>query len=296
MCVQENTSLEDTLALMDKHGIQSMPVLKQDDQKMVVGIINTMDILTRVVFDKILQSDDVKSEDLTQHQATQNKMLKELTVADAAGTSLESKTTWSYKYADDLDKLLNVMSSGVHRVLVTKAEFDTEDADPLKHLGFISQRDVLRHLMSTKHKRTVKVLAQPVSSVAKEGVLFVKDSATALTAFRRMVLENELSAMPIVNESSKLVDTISASDIRKVRGDHVPDLLLPVGEFMEKAKTRSPGSSYQIKCSASTTVGQALTMLLASKVHRAWVCDEEGKPVGAISFTDILKAIFLAED
>jgi CBS domain-containing protein len=263
----------------------------------VVGIINTFDILTRVVFDKLFQDEGVKTEQLAKRQAEIATLLKKLDVSSASGISLESKSTWSYKHDDDLDKLLNVMSSGVHRVLVTQPEYDNPAVcDPAKHLGLISQRDVLRFLVDKKEKKMMKILSKPVREIAKSGVLYVNESATALKTFRRMVLENELSALPIVNEQGKLVDTVSSSDIRKVRNEHLSELLLPVGEFMKKAKLRSKGSSYQIKCRPDQTINEVLTMLLASKVHRAWVCDEEDKPTGALGFTDILKAVYLSDE
>eukprot|EP00808_Paulinella_micropora_P002638 g38115.t1 len=293
MC-KSDTTLEDALALLDHYNIQSCPFEDAKHPKKILGVINVVDILTRIVFDKLFAKEDIKAGDLTNVMKKQGNLLKSLTVTDARGLSLEGKRTWVLAHGDDLTKALNYMASGVHRVLVALPKYSDPNAKLEESLGYISQKDVIRFLVKEKDECTMAVLNRPVSAVAKDGVMFVKTGTTALKTFQKMLLENEMSALPIVDQDGKIVDTVSVSDVRNLRGAKVGNLLMPIEEFMKQAAIdRLPDLRNMVKCKPTDKVEHVLSMLLHSKVHRAWVVDDDDKPVGAIGFTDIFRAIFL---
>eukprot|EP00457_Paulinella_chromatophora_P005108 gb/GEZN01005122.1/.p1 GENE.gb/GEZN01005122.1/~~gb/GEZN01005122.1/.p1 ORF type:complete len:349 (+),score=65.78 gb/GEZN01005122.1/:32-1078(+) len=302
--VASTASLEEALALMDKNNVQSLPIVGKD--KKVIGVINTIDILTRVVFDKAFSKDDVKTADLLEIAKANSDLMKRIEVSDAMGLSLESKTTWLLKSSDKLNKLLNVMCSGVHRVLVVESD-DTEEeegeegeqkqlsADPQKGLRFISQRDLCRFLAThfKKHKATEAVLKLKVKEVAnKQGVVCVMRGKRVLDTFKAMLLNNEMNALPIVDEHNKLLDTVSVSDVRQLRADNLDCLLLPIEDYVSQSSHRESQARYNVTCKQGDVVAAVLSSILASRVHRAWVVDDKNEPIASFSFTDLLKAIF----
>eukprot|EP00808_Paulinella_micropora_P009651 g24237.t1 len=295
--VPSDLSLAETLALLDKHNIQSCPVMHTTQPNKVVGAINVIDILTRVVFDKVFSEDGVSLTDLAKEHGD---LLKKLTVADARGLSLEGRKTCVVRYNDSLLVLMTAMCCGVHRVLVERAPYDTPEKKNMELFkGYLSQADLLRFLVDKKDPNTMTVLDKPVSEVAKSKVLFVRQGTTAVTTFRKMMQENEMSALPIVDHDGVLCDTVSVSDIKKLHGEHVEHLNLPIEDFVKLTGSRADKTKrFNVKCKRTDKktdkVGQVLALLLGSKVHRAWVCDDNNKPVGALAFTDILRAIFFS--
>lgn len=298
--VPRDGTFADALSLMNQYNVQSLPVVDPKQQHKVIGIVSVLDILTRVVFDAVFAAEGptLTTDALLKLAKEKEDLLTTLTVDKAMGVSEESKTTWKLKSTDDLSQLLNLMSSGVHRCLVTLPKYgDEAEDDNSSFLNYISQRDVLRHLATADRKtEAVKaVLGHHVKGIQHEGVTCVQRGSRALGTFKRMVLENELSAMPIVDKDGKLVDTVSASDIRKLQLKHLQDLLVPIEDFVSSPTSgaRVKSERHHVTCTEEDTVAAVLSHLLAARVHRAWVVNDDGLPTGTLSFTDIIRAIYL---
>ena len=146
----------------------------------------------------------------------------------------------------------------------------------------------------------------------------------ALVGFRRMQAAmsvsgsppgyNHISALPIVQPNNlKLVGTLSSTDIRVIDKDNLQLLLLPVTEYLERAllleteriekrqasdrasirHTRC-SSIFFVTCTADDTLRAVMKKMVDGEVHRAWMCDSEGRVNGVVTYSDAVRAIVTA--
>jgi len=113
----------------------------------------------------------------------------------------------------------------------------------------------------------------------------VDSSLTVLEVVQTMTSES-VSAVAVVDGTGKLVGNFSASDLRGLKFSDFPKLLETVGSTLS-AKSKEPKVVYQ-----SASFKTVIHTLADHKIHRVWQVDLEGKPVGVISITDILNAVY----
>jgi CBS domain-containing protein len=99
-------------------------------------------------------------------------------------------------------------------------------------------------------------------------IVSVNTHTRALFAFIQMHTQG-VSAVAVVDSQGILVGSISVSDLRSLTPTQLESLQLPVMEFLAQRHTNAP--STPISCSATATVGEAVELLAAARVHRVWV-------------------------
>lgn len=79
------------------------------------------------------------------------------------------------------------------------------------------------------------------------------------------------------------MDNISATDLRGLERDDIPNILEPVGQFfLSHGIKRKP----TISTTLDITFSEAMTLLVKNSIHRVWIVDGD-KPTGVVSLTDI---------
>jgi CBS domain-containing protein len=285
--VKASDSVEETLAVFKKNNILSAPV--QDKNGQYLGIINAVDLVTAIVFQPIFSEYDTDSKlqsisDATMKQIIQQKnaIFKEK-VADFLGVSDESKTLWVFNSQDSLNKLLDAFSVGVHRILVQRDQ---------KSVSFLSQTDILRFIRDfvSKDAKFSPVLKKSLKSLKLGGaqankLITITPSSTALTGFRTMLQHNEITSIPIVDESGKFLDTLTVSDFRGMTADSLKYTLVSVDRFLAQVR---PQKRAPVTVTLDDTLADAITRILDGGVHRLWVVEGD-RPVGVVSLTDIIR-------
>jgi CBS domain-containing protein len=97
----------------------------------------------------------------------------------------------------------------------------------------------------------------------------------------------QVSALAICNEAGQLVDNLSATDLRGLGRDDIPNILEPIGKFF---LTHGIMRKKTISTTLPTTLGKVLTLLVKNNVHRVWIVDADQHPIGVVSRTDICEA------
>lgn len=92
-----------------------------------------------------------------------------------------------------------------------------------------------------------------------------------------------------LDANDALVAEMSAADLRGLNPDRFQDLTRPVMVYL---KTSQGGLRRPLSCRAKFSLGQILSGVVRSHAHRSWLVDEEEKPVGCITLSDIL-SVFL---
>jgi len=187
-----------------------------------------------------------------------------------------------------------------HRVAVWDlgGGFDAQGDDAMRVTGVVSQTDLVRFLV--RHATDLGDLcALPLDAVglAMKRVVTLPASTTALQAFAAMAAAGVSAAGITSAVGGPLVANLSASDLRGITASGWGLLALPVTDFImqqnSKAAPDAHGSGAAISplhsVRPSSTLGDALAKFDARGVHHLWVLDDDHKPLGIITPTDVLK-------
>lgn len=289
------TPVEDVLNTLQELEIQSVAVYGPANgfigaggvelicgDRQYIGIVSVIDILAF----------SLKHEDYLKRK-----------VSEVIGSTNESLTLWSEDKHQPLYFAMEQFCKGVHHALV----YDSKDrCAPLKYL---SQRDIAAYLIadttSLPHLQTV--LSMPVESISTCPVTPVYLSTPLTDAIPMLT---EFSALPVVNEAGVVVSNLSASDFR---GKSIAELRsspdctvrdLVMHQAMKLLETHPP-----FTVAATDSIFSAVSYMLRYQIHRLWVTPQRitsqtasGEPetvflegLGVLSFTDIIRAVYIAE-
>jgi CBS domain-containing protein len=252
--------------------------------------VNLVDVITAVAFQPIFADFDLDDTIDTIGAEMQRKVERlpvfQLDVKYLLGVSKESSRTFVYKSTQPISRLVEAFAWGVHRVLV---EFPDENV-----VRFVSQTDVIKFI--TLHSETKEMQELLDKSLTQLGVvdpahprdiIHVNHKSAALTGYRRMTLNEELTALPVVDDKGRLVYALSASDLRGVTQATFKNILCPVRDFLKKTGTKRS----VITASPDDKLRDVMAALAKHHVHRVYVIDKKHHPIGVVSQTDIIRLI-----
>jgi CBS domain-containing protein len=151
-------------------------------------------------------------------------------------------------------------------------------------------------------------MSQTVADVMAHDVITVTPD-TPLAAAVRLLVDRQISGLPVVDEAGKLVGVISESDlIWREKGIDMPphimfldsviylqnsakydlELHKVLGQTVGEVMTAPP-----ISIHAEATLPAAARIMHDKKIHRLPVVDLEHRPIGIITQGDIVRAIAL---
>jgi len=171
-------------------------------------------------------------------------------------------------------RLIRLFGMGVHRV----AMLDMNGA----LANILSQSDVVKYLstnlqlLGENANRSIRSLKM----ISNDKLIVAESDQSAISAFK-LLAQNLVSAVPLVDKNGVLSGTLSLSDLKLLHEDLSP-LLLTASQY-KAIKEPIPS----IVCTPETALGSILTILAESNVHRVWVVDEENKPISVVSITNV---------
>jgi CBS-domain-containing membrane protein len=132
--------------------------------------------------------------------------------------------------------------------------------------------------------------------------------ANPLTQFKllvRLIEENRISAIPIVDQTGKPVGIVSESDLllkeRRLELEASTDLLNGPRRRHDRAKAAGTVasdvmSSPAITVTTDTSLGEAASLMQESHVRRLVVVDQRGRIAGIVSRSDLLQVFLRSDD
>jgi len=199
---------------------------------------------------------------------------------------------------DSFQKVISYFSkkTDLHRVFVTKSSVHLRPGTlPQKSqvIGLLTQSRVLQFLHENKEKIPETILHKKVSEWYEEhnttfraALEVTKPSEIVFLAFRQ-ILTKEITGTAIVDDSSNLIGSLSTSDLkRSVAGDFISDMQLTVQEYLNKTETGDHQGL--VTCTHNDEFHEILRKFVKHEVHRIFVLNQEGKPVGVISLCDVI--------
>ena len=177
-----------------------------------------------------------------------------------------------------------------------RVEFDlTSTFTPIVCEGILSQSSIVAFIASKCPKGSLDETMTEAGLPFLKDVITIADTASAAEAFE-LLDSKRLSGIAVVDEDGKLVGNTSAKDIKRAVSDagrtsmdvDVLSYLASVrqGEAVAK-KDRYPSCHVH----DDSTVAHVVNLMAKTGFHRVFVVDKDMKPVGVVSFTDVINFV-----
>jgi len=129
---------------------------------------------------------------------------------------------------------------------------------------------------------------------ASKDLITVSKQDTALAGFT-LVFENQKThAVAVTDSEGKLIANLSASDLRGITSEALPQLLLPIEDFLRRRSgtdERADKLPHPVTCSSRSTLAEVLNIVITAKVHRVWIVDSAQRPLHAITLEEVLHTL-----
>jgi CBS domain-containing protein len=193
-----------------------------------------------------------------------------------------------------IQKLIDMFYLGVHRVPLI--------GEKGQLLNVISQSDLLRVLaecipflgeLASKTLKDLKIGTTP-------NLLKVNEDKIVLQVIAEMQRQ-KVSAVPLVSKAGQITGTFSASNLKDTGIYNFGEMLVPVREYLTLQNMRtkpflvslqSQKSLHPITCKLDASFKHIVNQMVAMRLHRIWVVDDNEKPIGVISLGDLFQ-VFL---
>jgi CBS domain-containing protein len=139
--------------------------------------------------------------------------------------------------------------------------------------------------------------SQPLSAldIGKKNALFVKETEKLSAAFAA-ILNAGISGCAVANEKGEIVANLSLTDVQFSLEKNLEYFNKTVGEFLHECHPARP----VITCSASTSLREAVELLVTNRLHRVYVLhNDNAGPVkhvsdfGVLTLTDVIDAVLI---
>jgi CBS domain-containing protein len=172
--------------------------------------------------------------------------------------------------------------SKVHRVAIEKDGH---------LLNYISQSEIVRFLKEKKAYEHVSEKSIKELHLGNTDVVHIKDTQRVVEAYKLMI-ENKVSGVAVVNEQKQLVGQISAQDIKCVSssGDLIIRLYDPFPTY-KQFQTEKNVTQKTIAVTLDATLSNVLDTLVNNRLHRVFVIGNNNHLERVITLTDLLKLL-----
>jgi len=193
---------------------------------------------------------------------------------------------------DSVSEALKVFEqTGVHRVPIIGGD------DVANINNVLTQVDVINwmahHTKEVHPEARKKTLSQ--LHVQPKFVLSVELNTRVYDAFKMMV-DNKITGIAVVNPDGTLLSNLSAKDIKEVKADELlPWMSRSTLEFIQMVRSKQINVTVPVfSCHLNHTLEEVIQRLSVLRVHRLYITDEASRPIGVLSLGDLCKLLTTA--
>jgi len=281
-------TIERALSRINAHEIRSLPVVNKD--KIVVGLIDIMDIANSI-------SESLKSlSELDEESA--GKIRNEF-MTTTVGNLLTQGKKKVFVASNRLTLMHTVeclVSTNQERVMIVDRDvegFVAEQSQTEEFLdGMCTQADVVRFLSQNAALLRMDPLFQKSLSelgLGKRDPFVINENQVTAKAFSQMA-EEGLESAAVVDDSGKLIASLCVNDLKGLTRRNCDILLDPLSSFLTREWSRGWWSK-PISVSLDDPLYFIVLQFVSSNVHRMYVIDDDGRPIGDVDLMDILKVL-----
>ena len=288
--ISERSTVQEFLAILAKEGIKSAPIYRINDAtgtKILKGILSLSNVLNYGLSHNLLPISANEFEDALNHY---DFLQTQLTTIMQEGVDPKPVILLS---SDSLATLSNLFNNGYHRALVLEPDLflDTSDGVTVhvqSKVKLVSQTDVINFIYQEFETSSSiscpwvdNILATKVCTIAPKGnrVIGLSQDQPVIEAFKLMK-ENNIHAVPILDGQQHIVCDISESDIKGLDMETLNRLGQPLRDYLKAPKN--------VKIGFDAHVSDAIAQMIESKVHHLWLVDDDNHAAGVVTMTDII--------
>jgi len=276
---------------MKEKNIISLPVY-DSEARQFVGIVDVLDLVRFTALGFF--EDQVFKDNLFEKFEFDIK-----TVGEVVEMSTRAKEIIVLKQSDTLARAMECLGTQCHRLLVEKTIHLYRSDEWTTGLVWrvLSQTDIVKYLHANLNKLgkyQENLIATPINKlhlghpIGKEVITANNDTERAVDGFLKM-FNDIINAVAIVDSTGKIRGNLSASDLRGMTSDSLKFVKKAPLEFLQAMSGHKP--SEPITCTPETPLKNIMDIVLKQHVHRVWVVDEQKKPIGVVTLTDVIHAI-----
>jgi len=271
--VGPDVTIQQALDTLNSHNIHYLPVIELDTVKGTIsnfyGSVSSVEIAAFIA-SQVKSNDQIDATSL--NQILSSEKISEVIAYFKSDILLPMSSNLPLKLG--VQALCNI----AHLLPVTTQGVLT---------GVLSQTDVLnavaKNIEGFLPSKTGKTLSELGLVKGIENIKkFHEDNKVSeiLATFH----DQKVSAVAIVDSSDKLIANFSASDV-KILSQDLSKLFGSVGSFTNLNQLQV------VTATPQSTINEVIETLADKKLHRVWVVDEQYRPVGVISLSNIMKLL-----
>jgi len=268
--LNQNDSVEKALQTLADNGISSAFVLDSLNNH-CIGFIDVLDLTVFIV--------SLFSENQQLHPHLYKPQEIAMGFDEPVGKIINLSQRDPFWPVDAQENLLFLISKflrlGIHRVPVKSKD---------KLIGIVSQSDVTNYIFD-RSSQFQGILKQKFEDcqLTLPPIVTITEEATLIQVFLS-ILKNGISGLAVVDNKGRLVNNISASDLKGVTKMNFFKLEGQIQQLLWANTSKKP----PVSCKRTDTWEQIISKFVNTGVHRIYVVDDEGKPVTSISLTDLM--------
>lgn len=276
--VNTTSTVAEVVRVLSDQKISGAPVV--DAQGLLCGSIDYSDILHHIIAFGCKNGKFETTESLRTHW----EKFRAVYLADVSTKNPLLRLTGEDKLSDALE----ILFSGVHRILVVQKE------NRRKVVNVLTQYDVLKYLNAhsellpvSKQLQAIKTLG--IGTLVAGKLHSILPETPAKDAFLTMRILN-LRALPIVDCKGMLISQLSSSDLRlifKTEPLSLDLLDLSCLDYAKKVREARGGKDLLVWIEPEDNLSCVLQKMVKESVHRVFVTDNLSSLRGVITITDL---------
>jgi len=292
-------TVSDALGLLASRNVLSAPVLdnktQQGPQQKVLGFLDYLDILVFAIQQCTKTLTDLSSGESRQLTTDDMFMIKKRSkdfklsnIMDVIDLS-KRNPYYAISAETSLHQVITDYLSDLHRVALTDTNGNL--------LGVLTQCDVVKFISSSPdYLKRFPDLAKPVSNFKNKSVnvVTIPIDMKAYDGFLSMY-ENGVTSLAVTDNKGKLCCALSATDLKGLKEKDFDFLLKPIHDFIgEIRKQQGLDPHFVVSATPNTPMNEIIDKMNKASIHRVFIVDNDNKPAGVISLTDILQGLALS--
>lgn len=181
--------------------------------------------------------------------------------------------------------------TGIHRVNIL-------DESGSRVCGILSQTDIINFFINhTEEMNEIAALTVAETDAFSEEILSVAADSLVIDALKVMS-DKAVSCVAVVDAGGFIIGNISMTDIKYILNSfqlsnlwttcaHLVTVVLASISLENDGRDRIP--VFFVRPSSSLLI--VMQKIIIGKIHRIWVEDDLGKPIGVVALCDILRVV-----
>jgi CBS domain-containing protein len=284
--VGANQPVERALSRINTHNILSLPVVDVNNPNgAVIGLLDVLDIISAL--SETLESGTARPQRrdmlFTPISDIMSKKSHPPTYIISISTSLHDAVK---QFAQNKFSRIMIVDRPLEQTIMQQ-----EKPEELV-VGLLTQSDLIRfvaeNLMWIKKEKIFQQTLRELGLGQRKPII-VDQTIQAYQAFLE-IHRNGREGVALVDATGKLIANVSASNIKGMTRRNFQLLFRPLTHFLSRDRKRG-WWQLPVCTTLDTTLENSVLQFVAAKVHRMYIVDNDGKPIGEISLSDVVQQL-----